>query len=127
MYQIVESRCTGCRTCELVCALEHYREVDPKKSALRIVPCFPEPGHYRIKFCDQCGDCVEVCTVEALVKQGEIVRLVVENCNGCMACVAECDQGVLFQHPAFEHPIKCDWCGKCVEICPPRALMPPAP
>lgn len=36
--------CTGCRTCELICALHNYQENNPAKAALRVRGLFPDPA-----------------------------------------------------------------------------------
>ena len=30
-------KCTGCRTCEIVCSLQHNGEISPLKSRIRVV------------------------------------------------------------------------------------------
>jgi len=49
------SKCTGCRLCQLACSLYHFQENNPKKSCLAIVPRFPAPGVFEVRTCTQCG------------------------------------------------------------------------
>ena len=56
LVAVKPEECTGCRVCELVCALHNQRENNPSKSALRVKGRFPAPGHYDLRLCDQCGD-----------------------------------------------------------------------
>ena len=116
------SRCSGCRTCQLVCAMEHFGETNPKKAALKIVGHFPVPGHYEIKACTQCGQCVDVCPTEAIKKRDNFYYIDAEECTFCQACVGECPEGVLFLHPEVDVPIKCDACGSCAEYCAMKAI-----
>src|SRR3990172_9612302 len=60
------SKCSGCRACQMICALHRFRELNPKKGALQIVPKFPAPGGYQVNFCDQCGVCNDVCPAHAI-------------------------------------------------------------
>lgn len=117
------SRCSGCRTCELVCAMEHYAETNPKKAALKVVGHFPVPGHYEVRTCTQCGDCAEVCPTSAIKEQNDVYYIDEEECISCDACVSECPHNVMFTHPDLSVPIKCDGCGECVKYCPMNAIQ----
>lgn len=50
------------------------------------------------------------------------------NCNGCAACVSACDQNII-QLDARERPFLsfqqagCTFCGRCIEVCEPGALV----
>lgn len=116
------SKCSGCRVCELLCAMEHFVESNPKKAALNIVGHFPAPGTYEIQMCNQCGVCAEVCPVEAIKERDGAYYIDAEECTGCMVCVEECPTHVMFTHAELDVPIKCDWCGECVRYCPMKAL-----
>ncbi len=119
----IHENCSGCGICLMVCALENFREVNPSKAALRIEGRFPAPGDYRIHLCDQCGQCAEACPVEAIHLENGIYIIHEEECTGCMICVEECPNGVLFEHKSMEMPIKCTLCGECVDACPRDALQ----
>ncbi len=119
----IHENCSGCGICLMVCALENFREVNPSKAALRIEGRFPAPGDYRIRLCDQCGQCAEACPVEAIHLENGIYIIHEEECTGCMICVEECPNGVLFEHKSMEMPIKCTLCGECVDACPRDALQ----
>ncbi|OQY03908.1 MAG: hypothetical protein B6I22_10605 [Desulfobacteraceae bacterium 4572_123] len=107
----------------MVCGMENFREVNPSKAALRIEGRFPAPGDYRIHLCDQCGQCAEVCPVEAIYLENGVYLINEDECTGCMICVEKCPAGVLFEHKSMEVPIKCTLCGACVEACPRDALL----
>lgn len=117
-----EARCTGCKTCQLVCALEHFSEHNPKKAAIGIRGEFPSPGRYKISMCTQCGKCIEVCPTDAISNDAGVIKIDPEKCTYCLACVDECPFGAIFTHREFTVPFICDVCGECVEICPTKAL-----
>lgn len=118
-----DERCTGCRICELACALCRFEEINPKKAALRARGEFPAPGKYRIEVCVQCGVCESVCPEEAIYQNADGVYLIDPvSCTGCLACVEACPFGVLYVHKDERIPIKCDLCGDCISACPRGVL-----
>ncbi len=68
-----ETKCSGCRIRELVCALQNAGECNPKKSHVKITANFPEPGyHIKMKGCKLCGECLKYCPTKAIfIKEGE--------------------------------------------------------
>ncbi|MEW6723581.1 MAG: 4Fe-4S dicluster domain-containing protein [Bacillota bacterium] len=115
-------RCSGCRVCQLVCAMHNFLENNPGKSRLKISGEFPVPGRYHVAVCDQCGACAAVCPTGAIVEDDGIAQVVEKDCIGCLACVEACPSGVMMVHPSREAPFKCNNCGKCIELCPREAL-----
>jgi ferredoxin len=118
-----ESRCTGCRTCQLACALFHFKENNPKKAAIGIMGEFPAPGRYRISLCTQCEKCIDACPEGAISNVEGIIKIDPEKCTYCLVCVEACPFGAIFTHREFEIPFICDVCGECVNICPTKALF----
>ncbi|MFZ5826979.1 MAG: 4Fe-4S dicluster domain-containing protein [Bacillota bacterium] len=122
---LAADKCSGCRACEIVCALDNWSVLNPKKAALRVSGHFPTPGRYTVAFCDQCGQCADVCPTGAIVldeKGAWIIKA--EECIACNACVEECPHGVMYLHDDHNGvPIKCTLCMKCVEYCPTGALF----
>ena len=121
-------RCTGCRTCELACALWHEREFNPKRSRIAVLRD-PERGVNVPVFCVQCEDapCVASCPTGALQKDREsgLVTLNYDLCIGCKTCVSVCPFGGIVVDPVSNRVIKCDLCGgnpQCVKFCPEEVL-----
>lgn len=116
-------RCTGCSLCELICGLAHFKENNPKKSAIHIERKFPVPGTFEVHVCNQCGRCKEVCPTEAIIERDGIYFVDPEKCTFCGICIDECPLDVLFTHKDLSYPIKCDLCGECVTVCAPEAIQ----
>lgn len=114
--------CSGCRTCEVLCAMVNFHENNPKKSAIRAIAHFPIPGKYEVVICDQCGKCAEACPVAAIHLVDGIYVINKDECAGCYACVDACSRGAMRVHPAEQVPIKCVLCGECVRYCPRNAV-----
>lgn len=117
-------RCSGCRACLVACSLNLFQENNPRKSALVIVPHFPDPGVYSIRTCTQCGDCAAVCPTEAIkLNERGAYYVDYDECNLCEACVNECPEEVMFVRAELANNAwKCDLCGDCVAVCGMDAL-----
>ncbi len=135
----ISSLCTGCRTCEIACAVEHSR------SKTLAGALFEElPPRYRIQVqsngslklpinCLQCEepDCLFACKSGAVSKDSETgqVRVDLSKCVGCWMCVMVCPFGTAQADHLRGKVVKCDLCeGReegpaCVEACPTRALF----
>jgi Fe-S-cluster-containing hydrogenase component 2 len=121
--EVREELCSGCRVCEVVCALRNLGEVNPKKAALAVKGHFPVPGRYTVTVCDQCGACAEVCPAEAYKEKDGCFEIDRAACTGCFVCVEECPRGVLRAPRDGVVPIKCVACGECVRYCPRNAII----
>lgn len=120
----IHANCSGCGTCRLACALENLRKVNPSLAVLRIEGRFPAPGDYRIHLCDQCGQCAEVCPVDAIqADEDGVYRIDAELCTSCMECREACPYDVIAADAETDLPLKCNLCGACAESCPRDALM----
>ena len=116
-------RCTGCGICEETCSTVYFKVADPEKSAIRIFEPETVGEPYVATFCNQCGDCIDICPVKALsrLKTG-VVRVNKKVCVGCYACVGFCPILAMCTHPDEKNPFKCVACDKCAEACPENAL-----
>jgi len=113
--------CNGCGICEETCAQAWFKEKNKEKSAIRIMES--SNGGFNIVVCDHCGECIDVCPVEAIktAKSG-VVTIKDSDCVECYSCVGFCPKGAMFKHPEEPVPFKCTSCGKCVKECPTGAI-----
>jgi Fe-S-cluster-containing hydrogenase component 2 len=125
---ISPEKCTGCRTCELVCSFYKIDEFNPKDAAISILS-YDEAGLQVPMVCLQCDDphCMTVCTVNAITKDAKTgtVHVNLEKCIGCKMCVSACPFGNMTYSSRLKKVIKCDLCDghpQCVRLCPSGAL-----
>jgi len=124
---VIPELCSGCRICELTCAMKHFNINNPKKSAIRVLITYPHPVVRMPIVCSQCKVpmCADACPVEALKRTDGVVSLNTDECISCMKCVEACPFGAMYAHTDVEHPIKCDLCDgdpQCVTHCPKGAI-----
>jgi Fe-S-cluster-containing hydrogenase component 2 len=115
-----ETKCIGCGTCEKVCSQTWFKEEDRAKSRIQITKT---DAGFNGNACNQCGECINVCPVEALSRDARgIVRLNAKTCVGCLSCVGFCPTASMFVAKSEPIPFKCIACGICVKSCPTGAL-----
>jgi Fe-S-cluster-containing hydrogenase component 2 len=124
---VIPEQCSGCRLCELTCAIRHFNANNPKKSAVRVICAYPHPVIRMPIVCSQCKSpaCAKVCPEGALHRRNSVVELDQDTCISCFKCVEACPFGALYAHQDCDHPIKCDMCGgepECVKNCPKGAI-----
>jgi len=121
-------KCTGCRTCELVCSVKHEGAANPSKSRIKIVKWEWE-GRYVPMSCQQCVDapCLAVCPVKAISRDEQLNRVQVnyDACIGCRMCVAACAFGAMSFNTDLKKVFKCDFCDgepQCSRFCEVKAV-----
>lgn len=112
--------CTGCLECELACSRAYFKTDDPNYSSIRIVE---NNRTYRARKCTQCGECINMCTANAIYRdRNGVVRIDKKKCVGCLGCVGFCTELVMFYADDLEVPFKCIACNICTKACPEGAL-----
>lgn len=121
-------KCTGCRLCELVCAVSHDGISNPARSRIKVMKWEAE-GLYIPMSCQQCVDapCMNVCPVKAISRDELMARVMVDydKCIGCRSCVAVCPFGAMSFNRMDKRVIKCDVCDgdpQCVRFCEEKAV-----
>jgi anaerobic dimethyl sulfoxide reductase subunit B (iron-sulfur subunit) len=146
-FYIDNSRCSGCKTCEIAC--KDYKDLGADILFRKIYDF--EGGSwtqrddgtwdqdvfmYHISLaCNHCvaPACLAVCPVEAIERDQDtgLVFIKEDVCIGCGSCVSACPYSVPKMDEEIKKAKKCDGCidrvkeGRqtiCVEACPIRAL-----
>jgi Fe-S-cluster-containing hydrogenase component 2 len=128
--------CTGCGSCELMCALFREGEGGPAKSRCHI-DRDPFNAEYHFHICQQClaPSCYVACPLQGVAqvidpKTG--VRYInEEECIGCQKCIQSCpfDGCEIKFNSEKKKSYTCDLCRErkegpvCVEYCPSNALI----
>ena len=115
--------CTGCLSCEAVCALSRAGIQDRSAASFRVsLDIFR--GSHSHSCCRHCPApaCAEACPSGAMSLDPStgIASVERERCIGCGACTGACPFGVLFMWGGERWPAKCDLCGgspRCVDAC----------
>jgi carbon-monoxide dehydrogenase iron sulfur subunit len=113
--------CTGCGTCEEVCSKTLFKEINRDKSAIVVTQ---KDGHsFDINVCNQCGECIDICPVEAIYRaKNGTVMIDKSKCVQCYACVGFCPTLSMRYHKDVTGPFKCIACGACTRQCPTGAI-----
>jgi len=131
------TKCTGCKTCELACTVEHSASKDLYAAILEI----PRPRkrifvetdgdlNFAVE-CRHCQDapCVHACMAGSMVQDEDtgLIQNHREKCVGCWMCVMACPYGVINRDQFSRLAVKCDRCPEndypqCVKSCPTGAL-----
>lgn len=125
--------CTGCRNCEIACAVEHEGSVFVAASRIRVHQFEDGPIDVPI-ICHRCSDfpCVAACPPRvgalSIDESTGAIKVDDEKCVGvkCSRCSKACrHRTAIFFHPVTKKPLVCDLCQgdpACVKVCPTRAI-----
>lgn len=123
-------KCTGCRSCMLICSFMHADECNYHDSRVKIVSEETRGKHTPVicRFCEEPA-CVSACPTGALSRNeaNGVILVASDLCNGCEACVGACPFEAMFFNPKTGRPFTCDLCQgdpECVKVCQlPEALV----
>ena len=140
-FYIDKSKCLGCKTCELKCAVgrnstsrnlvravrEQVRPTPRVHVYYNAATDAPETVH--CMHCDN-AQCMEICSTGAIRRNAEsgVVFINVSKCIGCYMCVTSCPYGMITPINARGVADKCDACFEmeqpyCIAACPTKAAM----
>ena len=129
MIVIDAAKCTGCRSCELVCSVKKEQMVNTGKARVHVVR-FENIVFEVPVFCQQCADapCKSICPVKAINWNDEAGRTEIDldKCIGCKMCVVVCPFGAMAFDAAKKKVYKCDQCDgdpTCVKFCDTKAIQ----
>lgn len=113
--------CIGCKDCAQACSKVLFKDSDPEKSAILIMP--NDDGGFDINVCNQCGECIDICPVQAIYRN-KIGTVMIDKdlCVHCYACVGFCPSLAMRYHKDVVGPFKCIACGACVRACSTGAI-----
>ena len=124
---IIPEKCTGCRTCEVVCSFNKEGEFIPVLARVRVLE---KEGLSFPMMCQRCEDaaCMAACPVEAISRH-EVTGAIIVNdelCIKCEACVGACPYGSIVYQSAKDLIAVCNLCGgepECAKYCQAGAIV----
>lgn len=129
--------CTGCRSCQLACAVEHSQSktlfaalAESPGVRSRVYVEWLDSGAKVPVLCRHCEDapCVNACIAGAITRsESGAVITEKDKCIGCWTCVMVCPYGVIGRETVAGKAYRCDRCPDldtpaCVSACPTAAL-----
>ncbi|MFH1440632.1 MAG: 4Fe-4S dicluster domain-containing protein [Candidatus Omnitrophota bacterium] len=132
------SKCVGCKSCEIACAVEHsqskdiFKAIKEKSLPKKRVQAQAVNGKVISLHCQHCelAPCVHACMSGALSKDEETGATLqdTDKCVGCWMCVMTCPFGAIIRDKENHVAVKCDLCPDredyaCVVACPTGALF----
>jgi len=123
--------CSGCRACNVACAIAHFGVADESRGAIQIIRD-PVEGYEYQSVCRLCEnpECVAACMATALSLEPGTGRILFDRdrCVGCWMCMMVCPHGAIVPDRRAGKAIICDQCeGRdkpaCVAACSTNAIV----
>lgn len=120
-------KCTGCKTCEMVCSFTNSKEFSSLKTRIHNYSDLKKARFISFT-CMQCEDapCIKVCPSGALMAKNGILKIDSSTCIGCKLCLLSCPFGNILFDEKENSAVKCEQCERdplCVVFCPTGALQ----
>ena len=121
-------KCTGCRSCEIICSFNRGKSFNPKNSAVSVMS-YEEAMVSVPVMCLQCEQaaCISACPVGAMYRDKDgTVKNNSAKCIVCKLCVGACPLGNVTFSAAEKKIVKCELCGGdplCAKYCPSGCLV----
>jgi carbon-monoxide dehydrogenase iron sulfur subunit len=118
-------KCSGCRLCEMACAMIHTGRCSPEHSRIRILSFAGGSSHVPL-LCQACehAPCIKCCPMNARGRTAEgAVVTDADRCIGCRACLYICPFATPVVNPDTGKTMTCDLCADdgtgpwCVKAC----------
>jgi carbon-monoxide dehydrogenase iron sulfur subunit len=105
-------KCSGCRLCEIACAMIHTGRCSPEHSRIRILSFNGARSHVPL-LCQACeqAPCIKCCPMNARGRTAEgAVVTDPDRCIGCRACLYICPFATPVVNPDTGKTMTCDLC-----------------
>lgn len=121
-------KCTGCRYCEIACAMKHYGTPNPDKAHVHV---FVDEKRMDLEAtnCQHCEEplCKAACPEDAIVEEEGTGWVTINpmKCTGCKSCTFACPLSCPWFDEEHHIAAKCDFCDGepvCAEYCSPGAI-----
>jgi len=118
-------KCSGCRLCEMACAMIHTGRCSPQYSRIRILTFEGDSSHVPL-LCQACeqAPCIKCCPMNARGRSADgAVVTDADRCIGCRACIYICPFATPVVSPDTGKTMTCDLCADdgtgpwCVKAC----------
>ena len=114
-----QSKCFGCKICEIVCSFTKEKEINPKMARIKIELKLEKVFYHVCHKCDTpvCVDSCPIHAIEIIDGQFTLTKQCIENCSLCIdACP---HKAIVYTQGAVD---VCNLCGECIKFCPVQAI-----
>jgi carbon-monoxide dehydrogenase iron sulfur subunit len=115
-----QSKCFGCKICEIVCSFTNEREINPKLARIKIEPKLEKVLYHVCHKCDT-PVCVNSCPIHAIEIRNGQFTLTKQCIKKCSLCIDACPhKAIVYTQGKVD---VCNLCGECIKFCPVQAIQ----